>query len=215
MVTSAQGSQKLSTGFLLFRAIATLGLSWFRWTQLSFMLAAWGFAALMVLALFLLVDVEQTESGLESFMVWVLNAPIIGPWIRPYLIEGGKEIEWEAVKSGLLWIWTGVSLLMAALSALAARLWGPFTPWTLKRKLGLTVASCLLLVLLFALAVSGHNINNETAGSPWITGALMFFMLMVISAWAVTVSHIAGLIIRGLENAEPVPTDPAPPGSLG
>ena len=202
MSSQAANHQPLPTWFLLFRAVISFALGWFRWTQLTAMAAMWGFAVLMVAALFLLSDMEQTERGMESFMVWLLNAPLIGPWLQPYLLEeGGESLTLDDLKSFLFWTWTLGALAAAALAAVVNRVFGPFEPWSLKKKLGIALAACVVLIIAFAMAISLLDLGEGQGGSPWITGIFLFVFLLGISAWALTISHVIGLIQKGLAQA--------------
>lgn len=203
MNIQSENRKPLPMWFLLFRAVMSFALGWFLWTQITAMAAMWGIALLMVAALFLLSDVEQSMKGAESLLEWLLNAPIIGPWLQPYLTEGGGEsLTMDDLKAALFWTWTIGALVLAALAALVNRWLGPFEPWSLKKKLGLVAAACVALFIAFAMAVFRIESAEGMTGNPWITGVFLTVFVLGVSVWAVSISHVIGLVQKGLSLAK-------------
>ena len=48
-------------------------------------------------------------------------------------------------KSAVLGIWAGIALVFMAIGWVAGRFFGPFKPWSLKRKLGTTALACAIV----------------------------------------------------------------------
>jgi len=176
-------------------------IDYFRWTQLAAMFSLWGFHLLMLLSLFMLSNPEQSLSGAVTVIEWLLRLPLLGDWLAPYLTEENHEQRTAAdLKSLLFWSWAVVSLLSMLLSFAFDKLFGPFKPWTLKRKLSLALLCTfvLLLAFFFAVQLNPELTANASGRQLLISGSVMFFFLLFITAYALCISHglkyLAGMI---------------------
>ena len=83
------------------------------------------------------------------------------------------------------------------LAVIGGALFGPFTPWSLKRKLGIAGLGCALLFA--ALAFAYFSDPGQFNGPAW-QWLLMFFgmstLLFIVSTWCLALSHFLGLMRR-------------------
>ena len=99
--------------------------------------------------------------------------------------------------------WAVVSAVFMAFAWLAGRLFGPFEPWTLKRKLAWTALACLLTVVAFmALYFLDRETWNDSPLQVLLSSSGMALVLLVVSAWCLTVSHVLGWFSATLAGAD-------------
>lgn len=96
-------------------------------------------------------------------------------------------------------IWALASLVLMVIGWLAGQLFGPFQPWTLKRKLGLAALGCVALVAGF-LAV--YFLSPGLFADSWVKSILSFsgiaLLVFLVSTWCLSVAHALGLLNRAL-----------------
>lgn len=187
----------------------SLLIDYFRWSQLAPMITMWFFALLMVFLLFFINHQDETLDGIWAMAEWVAKLPVIGPpfynWIVGHetsdgvLHFGGNDFKSTAMKA-----WAILSLLLMVLGWLASILFGPFQPWTLKRKLGITGLACGVLMVSF---LGVYLLNPEMYNGSMIRWVMTFagiaVFLFLVSAWCLSIAHALGLLSRSLTTAHP------------
>ena len=179
--------------------IAALLIDFFRWSQLTPMILMWAFMLGMLLALFFVNNQEATFTMAQRVTEWVSTLPVIGPrfvsWAESHSRDGVLDLNAGAIdfKSAVLKAWGIISFIFMALGWLAGRLFGPFKPWTLKRKLGVAVLSSLLVVAVFmGLYFLDRESWNDPFTSVLLSASGMAIVLFVVSTWCLSVSHLLG-----------------------
>jgi hypothetical protein len=182
------------------KLLLSVGLNYLRWTQLTPMFMMWGTALAMLLALTFINFQEQTFSMLEDFLPWLMQLPIVGDRITPFLTDegSGTHVKSGDFKSFVLQAWSITSLAFMLASMAFTALFGPFKPWTLKRKflfvlLGIAV---LLAGFIFNYFAGTENFYNDA--SAWIFNFSMISLLVfIVSAYCLSISHF----LRFLDDA--------------
>ena len=183
----------------------TLLLSWVlsytRWTQLTPMLLLWGFGLLMLLALTLVNFQEQTLSALEFILEWLMRIPVAGDYIASMLSGENSEthIATNDFNSFVLSSWAALSLVFMLAGIILSLLFGPFQPWTLKRKLQITSGGVVLLLagMMANYYAAPQNFNGE-AFAWMLNFSLISLLLFVVSAYCLSISHFLGYLNNAL-----------------
>jgi len=183
------------------RILLSLGLDYFRWTQLTPMIFTWGFALLM-LAMMIFVNFQhQVMNGLEYFVEWLMKLPWVGPYVTEMLSdqESTVKLGTEDLKSFALRAWFVISLVFMLAGMLLSRWLGPFRVIGLKRKI-LYAAICAA-VLLGALIVNyfavPENFNGSLAG--WMFNfSLLAVIVFLVSVYSLSISHALGRLSAAL-----------------
>jgi hypothetical protein len=188
------------------KLLLSLGLDYIRWTQLTPMLMAWGFA-LLVLALLVFVNFQQQAfSAMENLMQWLTQLPMVGEYFTArFSVEDSQvEIGTAELKTYALWGWFFVSLVFMLLNMALSAWLGPFQPWSLKRKIAYAgFASLLLLAALVWVYFTGsENFNGSRAG--WMLNfSLWSLLVFLLSAYSLSAAHVLGRVSSAL-TARPV-----------
>lgn len=183
------------------RMLLALGLDYFRWTQLTPMLFAWGFALLM-LALLVFVNFQaQVVNVLEYLAEWLMQLPLVGPYVTDLLSEQETTVKLgtEELKTFALRAWFIVSLLFMLAGMLLSRWRGPVPTRSLRRKiLFAAVGSALLLgALVLNYFADPGNFNGGMAG--WMFNfSLLALIVFLISAYSLSAAHVLGKLSTAL-----------------
>jgi len=170
----------------------SLGISYFRWTQLTPLFVVRGGAILMLAVVVFAGFEEQSISAMESFLVWLLHLPVVGEALLPYLSSeyAAEHPPSVSFKTFLLRIWGIASLVFMLTGLLISAVFGPFTPWTLKRKMALLgiCTAVLMAGMIATYFASSGNFNGSTF--RWM---LQFFLIallvFLVSSYSLVVSH--------------------------
>ena len=190
----------------ILKLLLSLGLGYLRWTQLTPMLLMWGFGLLMLLALTFVSFQEQTLSALEYFLEWLMQLPVVGKHITPFLSDESTTTHLTAIdfKSSLLSAWAVLSLVFMLAGFVISSLFGPFKPWTLKRKI--LIAGAGVVLLLAGMAVNYYaapkNFNGDAA-SWMLNFSLISLLVFVVSAYCLSVAHFLAYLNDALMAGEP------------
>ena len=165
------------------------------------MLMMWGVALAMLLALTVVNFQAQTFSVIEHLLQWLLQLPVIGDRITPLLTDEDSGIHMNSgdLKSFVVQVWSITSLVFMLASMAFSAWFGPFKPWTLKRKflivlLGIAV---LLTGFIFNYYAGPENFNGDA--SAWIYNFLMISLLVfIVSAYCLSISHALRLLDEAL-----------------
>jgi len=184
------------------QTVGSLVIDYFRWSQLTPMITVWFFSVMAVLLLLFVNHEEQAWDGLESVAIWVSELPVVGPayleWMEEQEAADGKiKLGGDYFKRMGMKAWAVLSLAFMVISWAVGALFGPFQPWTLKRKLLLAGLGCVALMAAYVgiYALSPEMFNGS--GSRWIlTFAGMSFIVLMVSGWCLTIAHALGLLGR-------------------
>ena len=189
----------------ILKLLLSLGLGYMRWTQLTPMLLIWGFGLLMLLALTFTNFQEQTFSALEYFLEWLVRLPIMGEHIAQLLFDESTttHITTSGFKSFVLSAWAIVSLVFMLASFILSSLFGPFQPWSLKRKILIAGAGVVFLLvgMVSNYYVAPQNFNG--AASAWILNfSLVSLLVFGVSAYCLAVAHFLAYLNQSLMAGE-------------
>lgn len=189
----------------ILKLLLSLGLGYMRWTQLTPMLLLWGFGLLMLLALTFVNFQEQTISALEFVLEWLMQLPVVGEHIETLLSDKKDEthIATGDFKSFVLSSWAVLSLVFMLASIILSLLFGPFQPWTLKRKIQITSGGVVLLLagMITNYYAAPQNFNGEA--SAWMLNfSLISLLVFVVSAYCLSISHFLGYLNEALMAGE-------------
>ena len=198
------------------KLLLSLGLGYMRWTQLTPMLLMWGFALVMLLALTFVNFQEQTISALASLLEWLTQLPLVGTRMAS-LLSGestGMHLNTGDFESLVLSTWAVVSLVLMLVGMVLSWLFGPFRPWTLKRKIVLAAAGMVLLLggLVANYYAAPHNFNG--AASAWMLNfAFISLLVFGVSTYSLSMAHFLAYLNDALMAGEANRSDR--PGGLG
>jgi magnesium-transporting ATPase (P-type) len=185
----------------------SLLIDFFRWSQLAPMITLWFFALVAVAMLLFVNHQEQAWDGIESVTEWVVELPVVGPaylgWLEEQASSDGRmELHGEDFERMAMWAWAVLSLAFMVIGWAANALFGPFRPWTLKRKLLVAVLACAALMAGF---VGTYALSPEQFNGPtwrWVlTFGGMSLIVLLASGWCLGIAHALGLLSRWLRQA--------------
>ena len=177
-------------------------IDYIRWTQLTPMIVLWGFFLFMLVAMVFVNNQETVFETLESLMNWVVGLPLIGEivsrWIDAVVEwsnsqpsdDGALKLDGKAFEAAVMKVWSFISLVLLLLSLVISWIFGPFNPWTLKRKLGTAAVACFFLVVGFTVV---YLIDLEMFRGPAYQWLLMFMgigvLLFAVCCWSLGIAH--------------------------
>lgn len=185
-------------GLLRVAVDAALGL--LRWSQLAPMITLWAFGIGMLLAMLLVNNQEAAWDLVGASLRWVAGVPVIGDAFLAKLDaladdDGRIRIDGRDVEAFALGAWGILTLAFMGIAALASRIFGPFEPWTLGRKLGIAALASIILCLAFIAVYWSDAEQFNGPASDWM---FMFsgvaLLLFVVSTWCVSIAHALGLV---------------------
>jgi hypothetical protein len=153
-----------------------LVIEYFRWSQLTPMITFWAFGLLMLAALVFVNNQEASWTALESVLRFIAGLPLVGDafvrWMESHAGEDGSiDLDGQDFKATALKAWGVLALAFMVLGLIAGRLFGPFAPWSLKRKLGVAALACLALLAGF---VAVYWLDRELFNGPAVQWMLIF-----------------------------------------
>ena len=183
------------------KSLLSLGLGYLRWTQLTPMVLLWGFGLVMLLALTFVNFQEQSLSILASFLEWLTQLPVIGEHVTLLLSDSNTTTHMATndLESFIFSTWAVLSLVFMLAGMVISLLFGPFQPWTLKRKILLAGAGVVLLLAGLAVNYYAAPQNFNGAASSWMLNfSLISLLVFVVSAYCLTVAHFLGYLNQAL-----------------
>jgi len=183
------------------KMLLSLGLDYFRWTQLTPMIFTWGFALLLLAMLVFVNFQQQVVNVLEYFVEWLMRLPLVGPYVTEFLSDQEKTVKLgtEDLRTFALRTWFVVSLLFMLGGMLLSRWLGPFKVRSLKRKI-LYAAACsvlLLVALVFNYFAVPENFNGGVGG--WMFNfSLLSLIVFLVSVYSLSVAHALGRLNAAL-----------------
>jgi hypothetical protein len=189
----------------ILRLLLSLGLGYLRWTQLTPMLLIWGFGLLMLLALIFVNFQEQTLSALEYFLEWFMQLPVVGERITLLLSDESTATHMTAtdLESFIFSAWAVLSLVFMLAGFVLSSLFGPFKPWTLKRKILIAGAGAVLLLAGMAVNYYAAPKNFNGDASSWMLNfSLISLLVFGVSAYCLSVAHFLAYLNEALMSGE-------------
>ena len=186
----------------LLNIVASLVIDYLRWTQLAPMVTMWLFALLMLVAMFFVNNQEASFKALESVSLWIEGLPWLGDALAAQKAsmadeQGHISLDGDDFKAFALKAWGVISLVFWVLALIANWLFGPFKPWPLMRKLGVAALACLGLLLGFvAVYLADSEQFNGGAGSWVLMFSAVATLVLIVSAWCLSIAHALGLLNR-------------------
>ena len=163
------------------------------------MILMWAGMLGLLFALFFVGNQETTWTLLERLTAWLASLPFVGPrfveWMEARAQDGAIDMDFGRInfESAVLTAWGFISAIFMGLAFIAGHFFGPFKPWTLKRKLGVAALACLLVVIAFlALYLLDQELWNDPFSKALFTASGLAILLFIVSAWCLTVSHALG-----------------------
>ncbi|MGK2927275.1 MAG: hypothetical protein ACSLE2_16790 [Lysobacterales bacterium] len=187
------------------KLIVTLAIDYARWTQLSPLVTLWAFGIGMLAAMLFVNYQVQSWDALGSLFQWIAGLPLIGDRFSSWLesLAGEEEtirLGGNDLKSAVLKAWSLLSLAFMVLALAINWIFGPFKPWSLKRKLGIAALCCMTLLAGFvAVYLADPEQFNGPASSWMFNFGGIAFLLFVVNAWCLTIAHLLGLGRRAIE----------------
>jgi len=188
--------------------IGSLLIDYFRWSQLVPMITVWFFALFMVFMLFFVNHQDESLDGLGAVAGWVAELPVVGPTFVKWAEEkaaddGALHFGGDDFKVGAMKVWAILSLVLMGVGWLVSMLFGPFQPWSLKRKLAAaSAASALLMVALSGVYFLSPEMFNGSLSAWLLNFAGISVFVFLVSAWCLTIAHMLGLFSHLLSGAQ-------------
>ena len=175
--------------------LGSLIIDYFRWSQLTPMILMWfGMLGLLLLLLFV-NNQEATWSAADSTAEWIASLPLVGPWFVEWMDAQAKDGGMDIVdlKSAALSTWAALSLVFMLIGWIAGFFFGPFKPWTLKLKIGLSgVASLLVAVAFVGLFYVTPELSKDPFAKVLSTGIDLGVAVFLVSGWCLSIAHLLG-----------------------
>lgn len=183
--------------------LASVAIDYFRWTQLTPMILMWAMVIGMLFILIFVSHEDATWSLIGATADWIASLPWVGPKFVAFMesqAEDGvisPDVGAFDFKSAVLQIWGGISLVFMAVGWLAGLAFGPFEPWTLKRKLGAAALACFLMVaVMMLLYFLDPELWNDGPLMVALTASGMALVMFIVNTWCLSISHALGLLSR-------------------
>ena len=175
----------------------SLVIDYFRWSQLTPMILMWfGILGLLFL-LFFVNNQEATWSAAGSTAEWIASLPLVGPWFVEWMDAKAKDGSLDSIdlKSAALSAWAALSLVFMLIGWIAGFFFGPFKPWPLKRKIGLSAVASLLVTAGFVgFFYVTPELSKDPFGKVLSTGIGLGVATFVVSSWCLSVAHLLGKV---------------------
>ena len=195
----------MTEGPNLLKLTATLAIDYLRWTQLAPLITIWAFGIAMLAAMLFVNFEEQSWDALGSLFEWIAGLPVIGGRFTAWLesLAGEDEtikLSGNDLKAAVLKAWSLLSLAFLILALAVNWAFGPFKPWSLKRKLGTAGLCCLALLAGFvAVYFADPEPFNGPAGNWMLTFGGLALVLFLVNVWGLSIAHALGLARRAVE----------------
>lgn len=194
--------------------VVSYAVGYFRWTQLTPMILAWGFLLLTVLLLGLLNFQEQSiELGIRWSQITAkvpgLNEKLIELY-EAFFNSGTKDgaggIQWKdgQITAGIFKLWGYLSLFLLLLDIVYRYIFkrdAAVKPASLPRKLVIcAMAITAVVAILLANYYFGNVMKNGDDPRLYFVGAGV--LVWLISAYSLTVSHLLGRLSEKIMQAK-------------
>lgn len=186
---------------------ATLAIDYLRWAGLSPLVTIWAFGIAMLAAMFFINFEEQSWDAFDSLFQWIAGLPMIGDrfvsWMESLAGEDGSiSLGGNELKAAALKAWSLLSLAFMLIALGVNWAFGPFKPWSLKRKLGIAALCCLALLAGYVAVYSARpEPFNGPAGQWMLIFSGIALVLLIASAGCLAFAHVLGLARRALDES--------------
>ena len=190
----------------ILKLLLSLGLRYLSWTQLTPMLLIWGFGLLMLLALTFVNFQQQTLSVFEYLLEWLMQLPVVGERVTLLLTDESTTTQMNPsdFKSFVLSAWAFLSLAFMLAGLVLSPLFGPFQPWTLKRKIQFAGVAVVLLLAGFVGIYYAVPQNFNGGTSAWMLNfSLISLLVFGVSAYCLSAAHFLAYLNEALLADEP------------
>ena len=184
------------------KLVIGLGLDYLRWTQLAPLITVWLFALAMVAAILVVENLDAIFDAIDSVLRWVSGLPVIGEALLAKMEamageDGRIDLGGQELKAAVLRVWSMASLTFMVLALLVRWFFGPFNPWSLKRKLATVGIACAVwsMAVIGAFALTQGDLEGEGA-RMFLTFMLQGLVLFAVNAWFVSIAHFIGRVRR-------------------
>jgi len=176
------------------------------------MMVAWTISVGLLLIVIFSANQETVNQGMSSFESWIearatARKVVVTAFEYVFSEEEANKPFFEAFRSVVFKIWGVASLVLLALEWLAGLIFGPFAPWKLKRKLGVTLLACLALTSAYVLC---YFVLPDQFNGPVLKNIIAFSIIgiavFLVSTWSLVISQVLGTVARGI--AKPPPAEP-------
>ena len=185
--------------------LGALLIDYLRWSQLTPMILMWFGILGMLFLLFFVNNQEATWSAANTTAEWVASLPLVGPWFVELMDAQAQNDSLDSIdlKSAALSAWAALSLVLMLIGWIAGFFFGPFTPWTLKRKIGLSaVASLLVAVAFVGLFYAAPELTQDPFGKVLASGIGLAAATFIVSSWCLSVAHLLGRVRQMVAEAD-------------
>ena len=185
--------------------LGALLIDYLRWSQLTPMILMWFGILGMLFLLFFVNNQEATWSAANSTAEWVASLPLVGPWFVEWMDARAQNGSLDSIdlKSAALSAWAALSLVLMLIGWIADLFFGPFKPWTLKRKIGVSVAASLLVAVAFVgLFYATPELTQDPFGKVLATGIGLAAAAFIVSSWCLSVAHLLGRVSQMVAEAD-------------
>jgi 4-amino-4-deoxy-L-arabinose transferase-like glycosyltransferase len=148
---------------------------------------------------------EQTLSALEYFLEWLMQLPVVGERITLLLSDESTATHMTAtdLESFIFSAWAVLSLVFMLAGFVLSSLFGPFKPWTLKRKILIAGAGAVLLLAGMAVNYYAAPKNFNGDASSWMLNfSLISLLVFGVSAYCLSVAHFLAYLNEALMAGE-------------
>ena len=197
----------------ILRIAFMLVIGYFRWTLLFPMMAAWTISVGVLLIIVFDSNQETVNQGMSSFGNWIEAQPAARKVVATafeyvFSEEEADKHPFEAFRSVVFKIWGIAALVLLVLELLASLIFGPFAPWRLKRKLGVTLLACLALTSAYVLCYFAlPDQFNDPVRKNMIAFTFIGIAVFLVSTWSLVISAVLGAVARGIANPPPAEPD--------
>ena len=175
--------------------LGSLIIDYFRWSQLTPMILMWFGMLGLLLLLFFVNNQEATWAAAGSTAEWIASLPLVGPWFVEWMDAQSKDgsIDTVDLKSAALSAWAALSLVFMLIGWIAGFYFGPFKPWTLKLKIGLSALASLLVAVAFVgLFYVTPELSKDPFGKVLSTAVGLGVAVFLVSGWCLSIAHLLG-----------------------
>lgn len=182
------------------KIVIGLGLDYLRWTQLAPLITAWLFALAMLAVILVVDNLDAIFDVVDSVLMWIAGLPLIGDAFVAKMEalagdDGKIELGGNELKAAVLRVWSIASLSFLVLALLIRWFFGPFKPWSLKRKLAFAGGACALFALgLFGAYALTQGDFEGHALRMFLTFLANGLVLFIINLWFLSISHFLGWV---------------------
>ena len=186
----------------LLRAIISLAIDYFRWTQLVPMLACWALLIACLVAFVLTSFESQGLAALEAVLAIVAAvASVLPESFTPRAADGSIELSGDELIDMAMWSWFFVSMIAVVINWIVGERLRPRFLTTLRGRIGTAgfAASFVSIAMIAVRLLAPGNFNGSfVSWLPFLLGAPV--IVWFVSIYSLSVSAALGLLEPVLTN---------------